>query len=180
MVWVGRDSINHLDPTPPPWAGMPSTRPEWLLKVPSNLALDTSHGRGSHFFSQQPVPVPHRPHSKEFLRYISSKSPLFQLKTSTPCPITPCPHQKSLSSFFVASLGTGRLLEDVLYTRTSVCCSAEDVSAAVLSLTLGKNTPALATLPLLPQNIWSREDQCFSGGKPTACRRHGSPRFSRA
>jgi len=27
MVWVGRDLKDHLVPTPPPWAGTPSTRP---------------------------------------------------------------------------------------------------------------------------------------------------------
>ncbi|KFR07640.1 Hydroxymethylglutaryl-CoA synthase, cytoplasmic, partial [Nipponia nippon] len=36
-------------------------------------------------FSGQPVPVPHHPHSKEFLPYIQSKSTLFQFKTINPC-----------------------------------------------------------------------------------------------
>jgi len=41
MVWVGRDLIDHLVPTPLPWAGTPSHQTR-LLKAPSSLALNTA------------------------------------------------------------------------------------------------------------------------------------------
>jgi len=41
MVWVGRDLKDHLVPTPPPWAGTPSTRPG-CSKPHQNLAFNTS------------------------------------------------------------------------------------------------------------------------------------------
>jgi len=35
MVWVGRDLIDHLIPTPLPWAGTPWNNWTRLLKAPS-------------------------------------------------------------------------------------------------------------------------------------------------
>jgi len=60
MVWVGRDHIDHLVPTPLPWAGIPSTRPV-------QPGSEQFQGGGSHSFSGQPGPGPHHPQSKEFL-----------------------------------------------------------------------------------------------------------------
>ena len=57
--------------------------------------LEHCQGGGSHSFSGQPGPGPHHPQSEEFLPYIQFKSPLFQFKAITPCPITPCPCQKT-------------------------------------------------------------------------------------
>jgi len=98
MVWIGRDLKDHLVATPLPSSGTPSTRPgcsklhpTWPWTLP---------GRGQHSFSGQPVPVPHHPHSKEFLSYIQSKSTLFQLQATTPSPITTSPYKKSLVLLF--------------------------------------------------------------------------------
>ena len=61
IVWVGKDLKDHLVPVFLPWAGTPSTRPGCSKTHP------TCQGWGSHSFSGQPVPMPHHPHSKEFL-----------------------------------------------------------------------------------------------------------------
>jgi len=51
--------------------------------------------RGIHNLPGQPVPVPHHPHSKEFLPIIyTSKSTLFQLKAVSPPPVATCPYKK--------------------------------------------------------------------------------------
>ncbi|KAK4813670.1 hypothetical protein QYF61_017637, partial [Mycteria americana] len=73
-----------------------------VAQSPIQPGLKHFQGWGIHNFSGQPVPVPHHPHSEEFLPYILSKSTtLFQFKAITPCPITTSPCKKSLSSFLV-------------------------------------------------------------------------------
>jgi len=51
MVWVRRDLIDHLVPTPLPWAGTPSTRPGCSKPHP---VWPWDRG-GIHSFSGQPV-----------------------------------------------------------------------------------------------------------------------------
>ena len=105
MVWVRRDLIDYLVPTPLPWAGIPSTRsscsnphPTWPWTLP---------GRGSHSSSGESVPVPHYPHDKKFVPCLICNLNLpSHFKTS--CLITTCPCKKSLSSFLV---GPFQLLE---------------------------------------------------------------------
>jgi len=76
MVWIGRDLLDHLIPTPLPWAG--TLPPDQGAQSPIQPGLEHCQGGGSHSFSGKPVPVPHHPHSKEFLPYIQSES--FSLK----------------------------------------------------------------------------------------------------
>jgi len=66
-----------------------------VLKAPSSLALSTARegavtvplGSLGQGLTTRRVP------------YIQSKSPLFQREAITPCPLTPCPCKKFLSSF---------------------------------------------------------------------------------
>ena len=59
MVWVGRELIDHLVPTP-----LPLDR---VTQSPIQLGLEHCQGGGFHNFSGQPVPVPHHTHGEEFL-----------------------------------------------------------------------------------------------------------------
>ena len=64
MVWVGRDLIDHLVPTP-----CHGQRHLPLDQVAQSLiqpGLEHSQGEGIYNFSEQPVPVSHHPQSKEF------------------------------------------------------------------------------------------------------------------
>ena len=66
--WVVKDLTEHLVPTPLPWAG--HLPPHQVAQSPVRPGLEHFQTWGSHSFSGQPVPVPHHPHSKEFLPYI--------------------------------------------------------------------------------------------------------------
>jgi len=102
MVWAERDLIDR--PVPLPCHGQGHLPPDQAAQSLVQPGLEDCQGGGSHSFSGQPVPGPHHPQSKEFLPYIQSKSPLFQFKAITPCPISTCPCKKSLSSFLVGPL----------------------------------------------------------------------------
>ena len=110
MVSVRRDLIDHLIPTSLSWAGTPSTRPG--CSKPIQPGFDHFQGGGIHSFSGWPAPVPHHPHSKECLPYISNLNlPSCSLK---PLPLVLSLHVlvKSASpSFLYAPSGTGRLLQ---------------------------------------------------------------------
>jgi len=79
----------------------PCHGPDHVAQTPVQPGLEHCQGGGSRNFSEQPMPGPHHPQSKEFLSYIQSKSTLFQFKTITPCPIATCPCKMSLSSSLV-------------------------------------------------------------------------------
>lgn len=57
--------------------------------------------------SGQCVWVLYHLHSKDFLPNPLSKPTLFQLRAIPPCPVSTCPSQKSLSSFFLSPLVLG-------------------------------------------------------------------------
>ena len=101
-VWVGRDLKDHIVPTPLPRAGTPSTRPGCSNTHPTW----DGHFQGwdIHSLSEKSVVVPHHPHSKECLPYFWCKSTLFQIESTTPCPVSACPCKKSLSSLLIGPL----------------------------------------------------------------------------
>jgi len=68
MVWVGRDLKDHL--VPPPRHGQGHLPLEQAAQSPIQPGLEHCQEGGSHSFSGQPMPVPHHPHSEEFLPYI--------------------------------------------------------------------------------------------------------------
>jgi len=61
-----------------------------LLRAPSNLAWNVPRDGASTTSLGNLVPGAHHPHGEEFLPYTQSKSPLFEFKTITPCPVTSC------------------------------------------------------------------------------------------
>jgi len=65
MVWVGKDVIVHLFPTPLPWAG--TLPPAQGAPSPVQPGLEPCQGGGSHSCSGQPGPGPHHPQGAEFL-----------------------------------------------------------------------------------------------------------------
>jgi len=76
MVWVGRDLIHHLVPTPCHGQGpLPLAQ---CAPSPIQPGLEPCQRGGSHSSSGQPGPGPQPPHGEEFLPNISSKSRLFQ------------------------------------------------------------------------------------------------------
>jgi len=81
MVRVGRDLKDHLVPTPP---AMGRDTFHWtrVLKVPSNLALNTSR-EGAATASLGKLSQCLTTLSKEFLSYIQSKSAFLQFKAIT-------------------------------------------------------------------------------------------------
>jgi len=58
-----------------------------VAQSPVQTGLEHCQGGGIHSLAGQPVPVPHHPHSEEFLPFIYSKATIFQSKAITPCPI---------------------------------------------------------------------------------------------
>jgi len=68
VVWVGKDFID--DVVPNPCRGQGHFSPDQVAQSPIQPGLEHCQGGGSHSFSGQPVPVPHHPHSEEFLPYI--------------------------------------------------------------------------------------------------------------
>lgn len=56
-----------------------------------------------HSCPGQPVLVSHHPHCKPFLPYAQSNTPVFQLKTIIPGPVTIGPSKKSLSVFLLST-----------------------------------------------------------------------------
>jgi len=65
MVRVGRDLKDHLVPTP--CRGQGHVPLDQVAQSSIQPGLEHFQGGGIHNFSGQPVPVPHHPHSKEFL-----------------------------------------------------------------------------------------------------------------
>jgi len=67
MVWVGRDLIDHLVPTPLHGEGhLPLDQ---VAQSPVQPGLEPFQAWGIHSFSGRPVPVAHHPQCKEFFSY---------------------------------------------------------------------------------------------------------------
>ena len=75
----------------PPCSEQGQLQPDQVSQSPVQPGLEHFQGWGFHCLSGQPLPVFHHPHCEKLLAYIQSKSPLFQFKAITPCPITTCP-----------------------------------------------------------------------------------------
>jgi len=67
MVWVGRNLKDYL--VQPPCHGQGHLPLDQVAQSPIQPGLEHCQGEGSHNFSGQPVPVPHHPHSKQFISY---------------------------------------------------------------------------------------------------------------
>jgi len=94
----------------PPCHGQGPLLPAQGAQSSIQPGLEPCQGGGSHSFSGQPGPGPHCPQSEEFLPYIQSKPPLFQLEAITPCPVAPCPCHKALSIPLTGPSGHWHLL----------------------------------------------------------------------
>jgi len=102
IEWFGleRTFKGHLAQTPCREQG--HLQLEQAAQSPVQPDLESFQGWGIYALSGQPVPVCHHLHCKKFLLYtylLQSESTLFQFEAITPCPIPPCPCEKSLSSF---------------------------------------------------------------------------------
>jgi len=69
MVWVGSYLIDLPVPMPP-CHGQGHLPSDQVAQSPIQPGLEHFQERGIHSFSAKPVPVPHKPHSKEFLSSI--------------------------------------------------------------------------------------------------------------
>jgi len=69
MLWVGRDQVQRL------CSEQGRLQPDRVSQSPVQPGLDCFQGWSIDHLSGQPVPVPHHPHGKEFLPYISLKLP---------------------------------------------------------------------------------------------------------
>jgi len=87
MVWVGRDLIDSLGPTPLPWTGTPSTRPGCSKSRPAWPRALPGRGQSQLLWAAW---ARASPPSEGRISSLSISS-LFQLEAITPCPITPCP-----------------------------------------------------------------------------------------
>lgn len=91
-----------------------------LLKAPSSLTLHVSRDGASITSLHNPFVI-HHPHRKKRLPCTSSKSPLFQLKTTTRCPVAAVPPEETvplaLTGTLLALTGHG----------TRVCATSERV-----------------------------------------------------
>lgn len=67
-VWVGSDLKDHLVPIP--CHGQRHPPLDQVAQSPIQPTLERSQGWGVHNFSGQHAPVPHHPHSEEYLPYI--------------------------------------------------------------------------------------------------------------
>jgi len=65
MVWVGKDLIDHLLPSP--HHGQGPLPPAQAAPSPIQPGLEPCQGGDSHSFSGQRGPGPHHPHDEEFL-----------------------------------------------------------------------------------------------------------------
>ena len=84
LAWFGLEGTLKIIWFQPPCHEQGNLPPDQVAQSSIQPGLEHCQGGGSHSFSGQPVPVPHHPHSKEFLLYISSKSTVFQFKAITP------------------------------------------------------------------------------------------------
>lgn len=84
--FVLKRTLKHLVPTP--------CYGQWHIPLDDDAQSSIQSGHEHfqrwdiHSFSDQPVPLPHHPLSKEFLPIIWSKSTLFYFKAITSCSIT--------------------------------------------------------------------------------------------
>jgi len=104
IEWFGLEGILKVIWFQPPCHEQGHLPPDQVAQSPIQPGLEHCQGGGSHSFSGQPVPVPHHPHSKEFLPCIYSKPTLFLFKTITLCPTTTGPCNKSLSGLLLGPL----------------------------------------------------------------------------
>ena len=86
IVWAGRDHKGHLDQLRCSEQG--HLQLHQVAQSPIQPDLGCLQRQDIHHLSRQPVPVPHCPYCKALLPYILSKSSFFQLKTTSPCPVT--------------------------------------------------------------------------------------------
>jgi len=69
MVWVGRDLKDQIIPTPR--HGQQHLPLDQVAQNSVQPGLEQFQGGATHNFSGQLVPVPHHPHSKEFISPLS-------------------------------------------------------------------------------------------------------------
>ncbi|KAK4808149.1 hypothetical protein QYF61_000129 [Mycteria americana] len=102
LVWVGRDLKDHR--VPPPCHGQGCLPLEQAAQSPIQPGLEHFQGWGIHNFSGNLFQCLTALIVKNFFLISNLNLTFFQFKAITPCPITTCPCQKSLSSFPVGPL----------------------------------------------------------------------------
>lgn len=111
MVWVGRHLTEHLIPS---LCHVQGQLPLYQVgQSPRQAGLETLTGMRHPQFSWWPVPASHRPHSKEFLRIMWSKSAVWQFKAILPRFITTCPCQESLSDLCAAPFSYWKVIQSL-------------------------------------------------------------------
>lgn len=64
-LWLEGDLKDHQAPTPLPWAG--KFLLDCVAQSPIHTCFEHIQEWGNGDFLQQPIPVPHQPHSREFI-----------------------------------------------------------------------------------------------------------------